>query len=74
MHNLEVTDIELLEAFNKFDADSSGGLTAGELLTVLRSVGVWMSEGQVAELMVAADLDHSGDISYQELVHYMRTL
>jgi calmodulin len=72
--NLEVTDTELLEAFHKFDADSSGSLNAGEVLTVLRSVGVWLSKGQVAELMVEADLDQSGDISYQELVQYMRTL
>jgi Ca2+-binding EF-hand superfamily protein len=72
--NLEVTDTELLEAFQKFDVDSNGGLSAGEVLTVLRSVGVWVGEGQVAEMMVAADLDQSGDISYQELVHYMRTL
>ena len=33
---------------------------------------MWLSKAQVNELMGKADIDNSGDISYEELVDYMR--
>ena len=70
--NFEVTDQELLDAFNTFDSDNSGTLNEDEVLTVMRALGMWLSKAQVNELMEKADIDNSGDISYEELVDYMR--
>ena len=70
--NFEVTDQELLDAFNTFDSDNSGTLNEDEVLTVMRALGMWLSKAQVNELMGKADIDNSGDISYEELVDYMR--
>merc|ERR1711915_393891 len=70
--NFQVTDEELLEAFRTFDADESGTLCEDEVLTVMRALGMWLSKGQVQKLMQEADRDDSGDISYEELVVYMR--
>ena len=42
-------------------------------MTVMRAMGMWLSKAQVKKLMVEADKDNSGDISYEELVEYMRT-
>ena len=70
--NFEVTDEELLDAFRTFDADGSGTLCEDEVLTVMRAVGMWLSKAQVKKLMIEADEDNSGDISYEELVSYMK--
>ena len=71
--NFEVTDNELLDAFRTFDADGNGTLCEEEVLTVMRALGMWLSKAQVKKLMVEADSDNSGDISYEELVDYMKT-
>ena len=71
--NFEVTDEELLDAFHAFDADGNGTLCEDEVVTVMRAMGMWLSKAQVKKLMVEADKDNSGDISYEELVEYMRT-
>ena len=70
--NFEVTDQELLDAFHTFDGDNNGTLNEDEVLTVMRALGMWLSKAQVKELMKEADTDSSGDISYEELVDYMR--
>ena len=70
--NFEVTDEELLDAFHTFDADGNGTLCEEEMLTVMRALGMWLNKAQVKKLMIEADKDNSGDISYEELVGYMR--
>ena len=71
-NNFEVTDDELMDAFCTFDADVNGTLCEEEVLTVMRVLGMWLSKAQVKKLMVEADKDSSGDISYGELVDYMK--
>ena len=66
--NLEVTDAELLEAFNSFDHDKSGTLSEEEIITVMRALGMWMSKSETKKMMIQADTDNSGDISYEEFV------
>ena len=70
--NFEVTDDELMDAFRTFDADGNGTLCEEEVLTVMRALGMWLSKTQVKKLMVEADKDNSGDISYGEVVDYMK--
>lgn len=39
---------------------------------VLRSLGMWLSKDQLADVMKKADKDNSGDISYTELVAFLK--
>ena len=70
--NLEVTDNELLEAFNVFDHDNSGTLSEEEIITVMRALGMWMSKAEAKKMMIQADTDSSGDISYEEFVRCIK--
>ena len=70
--NFEVTETELLEAFHTFDTDGNVVLCEDEILTVMRALGMWLNKEQVKKMMIDADKDNSGDISYEELVQYMR--
>ena len=72
--NFEVTDCELLDAFHAFDDDKNGVLTEDEIFTVMRALGMWLNKVQIKQMMADADKDMSGDISYEELVQYMRKM
>ena len=71
-NNFEVTEEELLEAFHTYDVDGNGALSKEEIVNVMRALGMWLNKAQVKQLMVEADKDNSGDISYKELVQYMK--
>ena len=72
--NFEITDCELLDAFHAFDDDNNGVLNEDEIFTVMRSLGMWLNKVQVKQMMADSDKDKSGDISYEELVQYMRNM
>ena len=53
---------QLKRTFDSFDADSSGGVSASEVLLMLESLGVVMDKEKVTRLMEAADADNSGEV------------
>eukprot|EP00193_Tetraselmis_chui_P004224 CAMPEP_0177754182 /NCGR_PEP_ID=MMETSP0491_2-20121128/1870_1 /TAXON_ID=63592 /ORGANISM="Tetraselmis chuii, Strain PLY429" /LENGTH=234 /DNA_ID=CAMNT_0019269543 /DNA_START=499 /DNA_END=1203 /DNA_ORIENTATION=+ len=53
-------------AFESFDTDKSGKLSADEVRRIVLSMGDELSEEEVAEIMDRADLDGDGLLSFQE--------
>jgi len=56
-------------AFERFDADNSGYITADNLRKML---GEQYEGAQVEQLIHEADFKHDGRISYAEFVHYLK--
>ena len=60
-------------AFNAFDTDGSGAISASELASVLKRIGMPKSGGELAALMKEADPDGSGEIDFEECVSPIAT-
>ncbi|XP_033728846.1 calmodulin-like [Pecten maximus] len=58
----------LQDAFNKFDIDGNGSITAGELGLAMRSIGENPSTREIREIVDAADLNRNGTIEFEEFV------
>lgn len=58
--------------FALYDKDNSGFITVEEFGTVMRSLGVNMSETELQEMVDTVDRDSDGEISYDEFVMMMR--
>ena len=52
--------------------DGSGSISAKELLLVMRSIGQNPTEDEILELIMEADLNGDGTISYDEFTKMMR--
>lgn len=52
--------------FLKFDKDGSGKIDAAELKIAVRSLGLHISDAELAAMMAAADKDGDGEIDYLE--------
>ena len=63
-------DEELIEAFKVFDRDGSGMISAAELRHVMTNYGEKLTDEDVDEMIVDADVDHDGNINYVEFVRY----
>ncbi|MGQ4647199.1 EF-hand domain-containing protein [Lyngbya aestuarii] len=57
---------KLWEAFNVFDADSSGAISAEELGQVMRSLGQSPSDTELRDMIKEVDVDLSGTIDLDE--------
>eukprot|EP01062_Namystynia_karyoxenos_P044885 TRINITY_DN3318_c0_g1_i1.p1 TRINITY_DN3318_c0_g1~~TRINITY_DN3318_c0_g1_i1.p1 ORF type:complete len:205 (+),score=76.72 TRINITY_DN3318_c0_g1_i1:79-615(+) len=57
--------------FNLFDSDSSGAISATELGTVMKSVGLKPTERELAQMIQDVDKDGSGEIEFEEFLHLM---
>ncbi|EZG72286.1 calmodulin [Gregarina niphandrodes] len=65
------TEEELIEAFQVFDREGNGLITAQELRHVLTQLGEKLSPEE-ADLMISeADVDGDGQINYEEFVKMM---
>lgn len=62
---------EFKEAFALFDKDNSGSISASELATVMRSLGLSPSEAEVADLMNEIDVDGNHAIEFSEFLALM---
>ena len=62
---------ELLEAFKVFDRDGNGKISAHELRYVMLSSGEDLTEQDIQEMVMEADIDGDGFIDYQEFVKIM---
>ncbi|KAJ1735792.1 myosin II light chain [Coemansia sp. BCRC 34490] len=66
--NSEDSFNEFVQAFQVFDRDALGYISAGELRYVLTSLGEPLSDGEVDELLKGVPMDKHGNINYEELV------
>ena len=62
---------EFREAFNMFDKDGGGSIDASELRDLMISVGQNCTEGELNEMVKAADADGTGDIDFLEFAVLM---
>lgn len=62
---------EYREAFNLFDKDSNGSISASELTTVMKSLGLSPSETEIADLMNKVDQDGNHEIDFEEFLTLM---
>ncbi|KAG8722786.1 calmodulin-like 3 [Ceratobasidium sp. 395] len=61
-------DDEMREAFQVFDKDGSGQISAEELKGMMASLGERLSDSEVQQMIEEADTDGDGQISYTEFV------
>jgi len=61
----------IAEAFEVFDEDDSGTISAQELLHVMTNLGEKLSEKEILTLMKEGDLDGDGEIDLDEFMQMM---
>ncbi|TVU08633.1 hypothetical protein EJB05_42044, partial [Eragrostis curvula] len=61
----------LVEAFQAFDSDGDGLITAPELRGLLSSLGLDKSEAEANDMLARADADRDGKLSVEELLDVM---
>ena len=63
---LRASPEEVKEAFREFDLDKNGFVGAAEIAHVLQSMGEKATDDEVDEMILMADLDGDGQISFDE--------
>merc|ERR1712039_680987 len=63
-----VRTAEFKEAFDEFDKDGSGAISADELLHVLRAMGQNPTEDELLNLVLEVDVDGNGTIEFDEFI------
>jgi len=67
MESLDEEQIETLQkAFNSFDVEGTGSITAETVGVILRMMGVKISEKNLKEVIAETDEDGSGIIEFEE--------
>ncbi|KAJ1928922.1 myosin II light chain [Tieghemiomyces parasiticus] len=62
---------EFVQAFQVFDKEGNGFISAGELRYVLTSLGDRLSDEEVSELLKGVETDKNGNIHYEEFVRML---
>eukprot|EP00088_Acartia_fossae_P056016 TRINITY_DN65167_c0_g1_i1.p1 TRINITY_DN65167_c0_g1~~TRINITY_DN65167_c0_g1_i1.p1 ORF type:complete len:150 (+),score=14.74 TRINITY_DN65167_c0_g1_i1:88-537(+) len=62
---------DFIQAFQVFDKEGNGYISAGELRYVLTSLGDRLEESEVDDLLKAAKVDSNGLVQYQEFVKFI---
>jgi len=64
---------ELRAAFNAFDKDSSGKLSAAEIRNMILNMGERIDEDELDELMLEVDKNGDGTVDYSEFANMVMT-
>lgn len=64
---------DFIRAFQMFDNDNSGVISAQELIHILTSLGDRLTMDEVDELANEAKIDNNGYVNYREFVSIMMT-
>eukprot|EP00435_Cladocopium_sp_Y103_P011156 s4638_g2.t3 len=70
MHNVGVED-EIKEAFDVFDTDHNGVISAAELYHTMNNLGESVSDADVDQILRSNDVDGDGQLNYNEFVKLM---
>jgi len=62
------SEVEVREAFKAFDKDGNGFISAAELKHTMAGIGEKLTDEEVDEMIMEADLDGDGQINYPEFV------
>jgi len=68
----KITDSQLQELFNSFDASKNDSISPTELVSLLSAVGVKLPENEMRELVFEMDEDNSGSISFHEFSEWWK--
>lgn len=71
---LQITDAQMAEfreAFDLFDVDGGGTISAAELATVLNALGQSPNEQEILEMVAEVDVDASGELDFNEFILLM---
>ena len=63
---------EIMSAFEMFDKNKDGFISADELRTVMESLGEMLTEADIDNMMKVADQDDDGRVSFEEFAFMMR--
>jgi len=76
VHKGKATDeeAELRAAFEVFDQDGSGTISAEEMRLVMKSIGEELTDAEIDEMIKIADTDGNGtiDCEYSDCFHFAR--
>ena len=64
--NRKVSDPEILEAFNKFDKDSSGFISSKDISQAMASIGMDPKDEEFYEMVKTANINEDGLIAYED--------
>jgi calmodulin len=64
---------EVLKAFQVFDKDGNGHLSADEFKHILTNLGDRFTDAEVNEIFKEADLNHDGKLEYREFINFWRS-
>ena len=59
------------QAYRVFDKDGNGYVSAGELRFVMSKLGVHFSDEELEEMVLEADLNGDGQVSFDEFYNMM---
>jgi calmodulin len=62
---------EMLEAFQVFDTDGNGSITADELRQIFSNLGESLTDEEITDMIKEADTDGDGEINYEEFIRMM---
>ena len=65
------TEQEIINAFRVFDKDGNGLISKAQLTTILATLGDTLSNEEIEEMIIEADVDGDGFINYEEFVRMM---
>jgi len=60
------TEDEMKEAFDIFDRDGNGLISAFELRNVMTNLGEQLTDDELEEMMKEADADRDGHLNFEE--------
>merc|ERR1719449_297795 len=63
---------EMREAFNVFDRDKGGTVSASELKHVMNNLGEQVTEEEVEEMIQEADADGDGELSFDDFLQFIQ--
>jgi len=70
MKNVDSVE-EMREAFLVFDQDKSGSVSASELKHVMNNLGEQVTDQEVEDMIIAADADGDGQLSFDDFLQYV---
>lgn len=56
---------DLMEAFRVFDCDGNGYISESELRKVMSSLGEALTDSEIDQMILEADMDGDGQINYE---------